>query len=92
MTKTYRAEGFRPLRQSADQFGDIQNVNDAATVFANRLARREYGRNGYARIVRPDARTADGSSHSFDVFIGTDGPQPRTTVGRDERLYVSVEG
>jgi len=91
MTKTYRAEGFRPVRQSADQFGEVQNVTDAATVFANRLARREYGRSGYARIVRPDARTEDGSSHTFEVFIGIDGPQHGTTVGRNEWLHVSVE-
>lgn len=90
MTTTYTTDGFRAIRKSADQFGEVQNVRDAATVFADRLARREYGRSGYARIVRADSCTPDGSSHTFQVFIGTDGPQHGTTVGRNEWLYVDV--
>ena len=86
MTK-YLCDSFRPLRRS----DAVQTAIDAATVFANRLARREYGRKGYARTVRPDSWTPDGSSHTFEVFIGTDGPQHGTTVGRNEWLYVSVK-
>jgi len=90
MTTTYTCEGFRPIRQSADGFGEIQRPADAALVFANRLARREYGRRGYARTIRCDSWAADGSSKNYEVFIGVDGDQPGSTVGRNEWLYVNV--
>lgn len=86
MPTIYRAEGFRPIRQSED----IRTVSDAAKVFAGRMARRQYGRREYVRTVRPDSWAADGSSHTFEVFIGVDGPQHGTTIGRNEWLYVHV--
>jgi len=84
--RIYRCESMRPIRQS----DEVPTVNAAAAVFAGRLARRAYGRRGYARTVRPDSWAPDGSSHTFEVFIGTDGPQHGETVGHNEWLHVSV--
>lgn len=90
MTTTYHADGFRPIYQSADPFGDVQNASDAACIFANRLARRQYGKRGYARIVRPDSWSADGLSHVFETFIGKDSRYGGGCVGHNEWIYVSV--
>lgn len=86
---TFHADGFQPVKRS----DEVQNVRDAADIFADRLARRKFGKRGYARIVRPDSWTQNGKWHSFETFIGTDqrGPGGSTeTVGRNEWLYVTV--
>ena len=90
-TTTYHADGQRPIRKSDDAFG-IQNVADAARVFADRLARRTFGRKGYARTIRPDSWTQDGRNYTFEAFIGVDREHGRETVGRNVWLYVSVRG
>lgn len=85
----YISEGFQPIRRS----DEVASFNDAADIFANRLARRELGKRGYARIVRPDSWSEDGTSATYQVFIGTDErPFGRNgsveTVGRNVWLYV----
>lgn len=87
---TYRADGFRPIHKSTDMYGEVQNVSDAAALFAGRLARREYGRRAYCRTIRADSWAMDGSSHTFEAFIGTDDEQGNT-VGRNVWVYVDVD-
>lgn len=85
-TVRYLCDGFKPIRRSPA----IETIQHAATAFANRIAHREYGRNGYARVVRPDSWSTDGKAHTFEAFIGIDGRQPGETVGRNVWLHVEV--
>jgi hypothetical protein len=79
----YTADGFRAV--TAD------SASDAAQIFADRQARREYGRNGYSRRPRLDCWTQDGKSHTFEAFIGRPGYEPRTMIGRNVWIYVRRE-
>ena len=60
--KTYKTEGMRPIR--------AESAADAAKLFADRLARREYGKKGYGRPIRLDGHAADGSWSAYEAFIG----------------------
>lgn len=75
----FTCDGFRPV--TAD---DIQT---AANTFADRLARRVYGRRGYARTLRLDSWTQSGSSARYETFIGYS-TGPGETSGRNEWLHV----
>lgn len=86
--KTYHSDGFRSIRQS----DAVRSAEDAARVFAGRQARREYGRTGHVRTLRADSWTRDGSSATFEAFIGRPGSgiDRNTTVGRNVWLHVDI--
>jgi hypothetical protein len=86
---TYHVDGFQPIRQSEHPSGEVQTVTDAARIFANRLARRTYGKRGYCYTVRADSWATDNSSHTFEAFIGRDVPNSGCE-GHNEWLYVAV--
>ncbi len=57
-----------------------------AEYTAGVIARREYGRRGYYRTLRLDSWTEDGSSHTYEAFIGHDDGHG-ATVGRNVWIY-----
>lgn len=81
MTATYTCSGFRPIKHGHEhierdrrgeptQYKEIDGAKDAAWLFANRLAKREFGRRGYCHHVRRDCVSTDGRSANFEAFIG----------------------
>lgn len=76
---TYTADSFRNV--------EAENAREAALIFANRQARREFGKRGYCRSMRLDCWTEDGKSHTFEAFIGRD-VERGTCAGRNEWIYV----
>jgi hypothetical protein len=78
----YAMVGFRPV--------EAESPRAAAEVFATREARKLYGRRGYCRTMRLDSWTEDGTSHTFQAFIGRDVKgQPGTTTGREAWLFIN---
>ena len=74
---------MRPIR--------AESAADAAKLFADRLARREYGKTGYCRLIRLNGHAADGSWSAYEAFIGYTpaGEHNSTaTVGRNVWLTV----
>lgn len=66
----------------------------AATIAANRIGRREYGRtHGGVRHVRLDGWSPDGLRTKFEAFIGRWGARGTGEMtGRDIWLYVLDRG
>lgn len=82
MTKlhTYTCAGFLPAVAG--------NIRAAAEIFANRAARKRYGRNGYCRTLNMEAHAVDCSVVEFSAFIGkTTGPGE--TTGHNVHLTVT---
>ena len=46
------------------------SARDVAQTFADRLARKEFGRKGRAITLRSDSYTPDGSQVNYEAFIG----------------------
>jgi hypothetical protein len=68
-----------------------ENMSDAAGHFADRLARKTYGKSGYARTVNLSSCNADNTLGEYNAFIGYTpaGKHNRnTTVGRNIRFSV----
>ena len=49
---------------------DLNENTTAADIAAEILARREYGPSGYCRILNLTSWAADGSTHTYEAFIG----------------------
>jgi hypothetical protein len=79
----WTCNSFRPVNANSAQ--------EAATIFANRRARDEYGRKGYARTVRLDCWTEDRRDYTFEAFIGYSVGQG-TTSGHNVWLHVHRVG
>jgi hypothetical protein len=75
----WTCEGFRPVR--------AETASEAAAIFANRLAVRQYGKRGYMRTCRLHSWTESGREHTFEVFIGYS-VGGGTTSGHNEWLHV----
>ena len=60
---TYLCEGFRPAK--------AWDAKEAAEVFADRLARRWWGRSAFCHHVRRDSWSESGRRVTFEAFIGT---------------------
>ncbi len=75
----YTCSGFRAV--TAETF------SDAAIVFANREARRQFGRRGYARTLNPGSYAKDGSLAEFSSFIGYN-TGPNETTGHNTHITV----
>jgi hypothetical protein len=85
MSATFTCEGFQPVRADSAQ--------EAARIFAERQARREFGRKGFCRTLRLDCWTEDRRSHTFEAFIGRPVPgEPGTTSGRNVWVHVRHRG
>lgn len=54
-------------------------MKEAAEVFANRMARKKYGRSGYCRTCKMDSYSQDGTLAQFSAFIGYTTGQNETT-------------
>ena len=83
----YECDGFRPY--------EAEHAAAAAEVFASRLAQREFGKSGFCRTVRLECWTHDGSSATFECFIGRplygltrNNSDRGTTTGHNVRLTV----
>lgn len=76
----WRCNDFRPVR--------AESASEAARCFADRLARRVWGKRGYMRTIRLDCWAENGRSYTFESFIGYSSGQGETT-GRNEWIYVN---
>jgi len=74
---------------SGCQSVEAEGVQAAAEVFANRLAKRHYGRRGYCRTLRLDSWTQNQSSFTYQAFIGRSVGDGNTTAGHNIWLYIS---
>lgn len=92
---TYTCGNFKSVRQgyeyeSGGGYWIVDSASDAARIFANRLARRQFGRKGYCHHVRLDSRREDGQMGIFEVFIGYPA-EGGGTQGHNEWLNVYIE-
>ncbi len=62
MKMKYTCNGFQSVTAAT--------MNEAAEIFANRAARRKYGRGAYARTCHPQSHSQDMSLAEFSAFIG----------------------
>lgn len=76
----FRADNLRPIK--------AKTLDSAANIFADRIARAKYGKSGYCRICRLNSWSSDGRSATYQLFIGHDGSQIGTTVGRN--IWITV--
>ena len=77
---TYRSTGMQAVTENS--------FRDAAEVFANRIARKLYGRKAYARTCRIEGWARDGSRVEVDAFVGvSDGHGG--TLGRNVRFGIA---
>lgn len=58
----YSAKGYRSVKANS--------AGEAAGIFADREARKRFGKRGYAHHVRLDSWTGDGSLHTYQAFVG----------------------
>ena len=62
VTYKFTCNGFRAVHAIG--------MGEAADIFAARMARRAYGRGGYARTCNQTAYSEDGSLAEFSAFVG----------------------
>lgn len=78
----YICHGFKPV--------EADSAKEAAETFANRQARREYGKRGHVRTKRLDSWSEDGTHHTYEFFIGRPVPNDRnTTSGHNVWIHVT---
>jgi len=101
MTATYTCDGFKPIKQGHEhieydrrgepsQYREINDARDAAWLFANRLAKREYGKRGYCHHVLMDCASTDGRYANYEAFIGVR-VEGGATSGKNVWLAVYIE-
>lgn len=69
------------------------NMREAAEIFANRMARKTYGKSGYCRTCNLESWSQDRSRGDYNAFIGyTPSGQHNTglTVGNNIRFTVRL--
>ena len=62
VTSKFLCNGFRAVR--------AESLSEAAEIFASRMARRAYGRNGYVRTCNQGSYAQDMSLAEYFAFIG----------------------
>lgn len=67
----------------------VESVKDAAFAFAQRYARRVYGKRGICHHVRQDSHREDGSQFNYEAFIGVP-CEGGGTSGKNIWLSVSI--
>jgi hypothetical protein len=65
------------------------SMRDAAEIFANRLARKAYGRSAYARTLNLNSWSQDNTVGEYEAFIGYR-TGPHETTGHNERFTVTL--
>ena len=76
--RLYRCEGFRSVT--------ALDVGEAAEIFANRWARRQYGKRGFCYKARLDSWGGKGGFHNYECFVGV--PEGNGCTGRNIWLTV----
>jgi hypothetical protein len=67
----YKSAGFNSVR--------AETINEAAMIFADRAARRKYGRAGYCRTCNQQCHAQDMSFAEYSAFIGSSTGRNETT-------------
>lgn len=73
--KKYTTNGMRSVT--------AESMTDAAELFANRIARKTYGRRAYARTCACGSQSRDGSIGEYNAFVGVSGPERGMTTGKN---------
>lgn len=82
----YTCKGYRPIVMDTE----CEDINPAR-VFAERMARREYGRRGQVGALRLDSYTQDGTCSAYEAFIGAPASDGNGIVGHNVWLCVTCE-
>lgn len=77
------------MKFTCDGFKSVnaESMGEAANIFANRAARREYGRSASCLECVEDERAQDGSCAEYEAFIGISTSRNKTT-GRHAKVVV----
>jgi hypothetical protein len=81
--KKYITTGCRPVQ--------ADNMKEAAQIFADRMARKKYGKGGYARTCNLESHSQDGTLGEYNAFLGytpAGKHNQGSTVGSNERFSV----
>lgn len=81
--KKYTTSGCKAVK--------AESMNEAAEIFAGRMARKAYGRGGYCRTCTKTSWAQDGSLGEFSAFIGYN-TSIRETTGHNINFTVYAEG
>ena len=81
-------EHYRPRLYKCDGFRSVTatDASEAASIFADRWARRLWGKRGYCHHARLDSWSESGRFHHFEAFIGT--PEGNGCTGKNVWLTV----
>ena len=85
MYKFTTSEGNRPI---VTDTLTPSSQEDVAQTFADRLARKEFGRKGRAVTLRTDSYTRDGRQTNYEAFIGYPSGGDRTYAGHNIHFAV----
>jgi hypothetical protein len=78
--KAYKSNGHRDVV--------AESMKEAAQIFADRKARKAYGKGGYARTCELGSWAQDNSFGEFSAFIGySTGPHETTGKNVDFTVY-----
>jgi hypothetical protein len=81
MAIKYTSPGFRSV--------DAYSISAAAMIFAERVARKHYGKSGYCGTCMQVAYSTDGTFAEYRAFIGHALRDPRNqTVGHHQSFVV----
>jgi hypothetical protein len=81
----YTSPGFRSVEASS--------MNAAAVIFAERAARKQYGKSGYCRTCTQVVHSTDGTFAEYSAFICyTARGQRSETVGHNEAFAIHAIG
>lgn len=78
--KTYKCDSCRSIQASS--------LSEAARLAAERIARRNYGRRAEVGALRADSYSQDGSSFSYEAFIGRPNRRERSISGGNVRFVI----
>ncbi len=81
--KIHHSESSRALRAELDD-----PPRGANWAVANMLARRYFGRRGYAVTCNCESWAEDGSRHNYEAFVGTYNAKMHTTAGRNVHFTI----
>lgn len=84
----YTCSSHRPILKSSLEFAD-DGIDSAARLFAERRARREFGKSGRVGAFRMDCYNRDYSTVEYEAFIGY--PCGDGLSGRNVRFTVHAE-
>jgi hypothetical protein len=80
----YTCDGCKSIKESRE----CADIRDAARIFANRLAKKEYGRTAYALTCNQNSYGRDAAM--YQAFVGT--KSGNGTCGSNITFMVSAKG